>query len=69
MNSIDKLIQDFDKTRKIKLDKFIMEINDVVEKYVEKKSIDLVLNKKHILMGKNKYNITNEIMEILNSQN
>ena len=65
----DRLVEVFDKTRKSKLDKFILEINDIVEKYVEKKSIDLVLNKKHILMGKNKYNITNEIMDILNNQN
>lgn len=65
----DRLVEGFDKTRKTKLDEFILEINDIVEKYVENKSIDLVLNKKHILMGKNKYNITNEIMEILNSQN
>ena len=65
----DKLVQDFDKIRKTKLNEFILEINDIVEEYVEKKSINLVLNKKHILMGKNKYNITNEIMEILNNQN
>ena len=65
----DRLVEGFDKTRKTKLDEFILEINDIVEKYVEKKSIDLVLNKKHILMGKNNYNITNEIMEILNTQN
>ena len=65
----DKLVKGFDKTRKTKLDEFILEINDIVEKYVEKESIDLVLNKKHILMGKNKYNITNEIMDILNNQN
>ena len=65
----DRMVKGFDKTRKTKLDEFILEINDIVEKYVEKKSIDLVLNKKHILMGKNKYNITNEIMAILNSQN
>ena len=65
----DKLVQDFDKIRKTKLNEFILEINDIVEEYVQKKSINLVLNKKHILMGKNKYNITNEIMEILNNQN
>ena len=65
----DKLVEGFDKTRKTKLNEFILEINNIVEEYVEKKSIDLVLNKKHILMGKNKYNITNEIMDILNNQN
>ncbi len=64
----DRLVQGFDKTRKTKLNKFMLEINNIVEEYVEKKSIDLVLNKKHILMGKNNYNITNEILEILNSQ-
>ena len=64
----DKLVQGFDKTRKTKLNEFMLEINKIVEEYVEKKSIDLVLNKKHILMGKNNYNITNEILELLNNQ-
>ena len=64
----DKLVQGFDKIRKTKLNEFMLEINKIVEEYVEKKSIDLVLNKKHILMGKNNYNITNEILELLNNQ-
>jgi len=64
----EKLVQGFDKMRKNKLNDFMLEINNIVEEYVEKKSIDLVLNKKHILMGKNNYNITNEIMKILNSK-
>ena len=29
----------------------------------------IVLNKKDILMGKNKYNITNEILELVNKSN
>ena len=65
----DNLAQDFEATRKTKLDQFMLEINNIVEKYVKKESIDLVLNKKHILMGKNNYNISNQIMEILNNQN
>ena len=65
----DNLAQDFEAIRKTKLDQFMFEINNIVEKYVKKESIDLVLNKKHILMGKNNYNISNQIMEILNNQN
>ena len=64
----DKLVQGFDKIRKTKLNEFMLEINKIVEEYVEKESIDIVLNKKHILMGKNNYNITNEILELLNNQ-
>ena len=64
----DKFVQDFDRIRKTKLNEFMLEINKIVEEYVEKKSIDLVLNKKHILMGKNNYNITNEILVLLNNQ-
>ncbi len=64
----DKLVKNFDKTQKTKINEFMLEITEIVEAYVEKKSIDLVLNKKHILMGKNNYNITNEIMVILNSR-
>ena len=44
-------------------------VNQILGDYVEKNAIDLVLNKKDILMGKNKYNITNEILELVNKSN
>ena len=65
----DKMVTEFKKTREIKINEFIKLIDKLLGEYVEKNSIDLVLNKKDILMGKNNYNITEEILKIVNNTN
>ena len=65
----DKMVTEFKKTREIKINEFIKLIDKLLGDYVEKNSIDLVLNKKDILMGKNNYNITEEILKIVNNTN
>ena len=64
-----KLASDFTEIRKNKINDFFKTIDNVLREYVEKNSIDLVLNKKDILIGKNNYNITNEILKIVNNLN
>ena len=44
-------------------------LDKILADYVQKNSIDIVLNKKDILMGKNNYNITDEILKIVNNTN
>jgi len=65
----DELVKNFKQLRQEEINKFIKLVNQILGEYVEKNAIDLVLNKKDILMGKNKYNITNEIMELVNKSN
>ena len=65
----DKLVKNFNQVRQQEINKFIKLVDEILGEYVEKNAIDLVLNKKDILMGKNKYNITNEIMELVNKSN
>ena len=65
----DKLVKNFNQLRQQEINKFIELVDEILGEYVEKNSIDLVLNKKDILMGKNKYNITNEILELVNKSN
>ena len=62
----DKLVKNYNQLRKQEINKFIKLVDELLGEYVEKNAIDLVLNKKDILMGKNKYNITNEILELVN---
>ena len=62
----NKLAKDFTETRKTKINEFFKTIDKVLREYVENNSIDLVLNKKDILIGKNNYNITDEILKIVN---
>ena len=68
-NDKDKLVKDFKVFRQEEINNFIKLVNQILGDYVEKNSIDLVLNKKDILMGKNEYNITNEILELVNKSN
>ena len=60
-------ITKFKKQKEENINNFLKIVDKILTEYVKKNSIDLVLNKKDILMGKNNYNITNEIMNILNN--
>ena len=64
-----KLVKNFNQLRQQEINEFIKLVDQILGEYVEKNAIDLVLNKKDILMGKNKYNITNEILELVNKSN
>ena len=63
------IAKNFQKQRQEKINNFLKIVDKILAEYVKKNSIDIVLNKKDILMGKNNYNITNEIMQIINSEN
>ncbi len=65
----DKLVKNFNQLKKKEINNFVNVVNQILGDYVEKNAIDLVLNKKDILMGKNKYNITNVILELVNKSN
>ena len=65
----EELVKNFNQVRQQEINKFIKLVDEILGEYVEKNAIDLVLNKKDILMGKNKYNITNEILELVNKSN
>jgi len=43
-------------------------VNPIIKKYMEEKKINLVLDKKSVLMGDTNLEITNQVIEILNSQ-
>ena len=65
-NDKNELVKSFANQREKKINNFFQIINNILANYVEKNSIDLVLNKKDILIGKNEYNITGDILEIVN---
>jgi len=45
---------------------FFDAINPLISDYMEKKSINIIIEKKNIFIGKNTHDITNEILEIIN---
>ena len=59
------------KLNKIKQDefkKFLKEINLIIQDYMKKKSIDIVLDKKQLFIGSSKNDITEDILKIINQK-
>lgn len=60
------LLTKFKKQREENINNFLKIVDKILAEYVKKNSIDLVLNKKDIIMGKNSYNITDNILKKVN---
>ena len=62
----NQLFTEFKKKRENRINDFIQIVDNILGEYVKANSIDLVLNKKDIIMGKNSFNITEEILKKVN---
>ena len=58
----------FSEIKSIKFKDFFDKINPLISNYMEKKSINMIIEKKNIFIGRNTNDITNEILEIINSK-
>ena len=63
-----KTIKDLNIKRKKELDQFLKRINPIVQEYMKEKSIDMIIDKKNIFMAKSNNDITEDILEIINSK-
>ncbi len=61
-----KINFEYSKKRKKAINDFLKKITPLIENYVKENSISLVLNQKNIFIGSKKYDITNDIIEIVN---
>jgi outer membrane protein len=61
-----KINDEFKKDRIKKLNILIDEFNKIINNYIDNNSIDIVINKKNLYMGKESSDITNEILSKLN---
>ena len=61
----NKIIKEFEITKKNELDNFLKRITPFIEKYIAENSVGLVLNQKNIFIADKKYDITNEIIAIV----
>ena len=50
------------------LNEFLKLINPIIQEYMKEKSIDMIIDKKNIFMAKSKNDITNDILEIVNTK-
>ena len=60
-----KISIEFDKKKQKELDEFMKFISPIIENYIREKSITIVLNKKNIFIASKDYDITNEIINIV----
>ena len=59
-------MKDFKKHEKEKINFFFKEVNPVIHKFMEKNSIDILLDRKNVFIGKKNSDITNQIIQELN---
>ena len=62
------LVKNFNNLKKKEIENLISLINPILTNYVEQNSIDIVFEKKNILLGKKDYDITGELLKVVNNQ-
>ena len=59
---------EFENKRNDLLNNFFKKIRPIIEKYVEENNISAVLNKKNIFIANKKYDITEELIKVINEK-
>jgi outer membrane protein len=62
----DKLSGEFNKLKNNKISDFMKNVEPLVSNYIKENSINIVLDKKIVIIGKKDHDITLEILEIVN---
>ena len=62
----DGLVKDFEQNKNKKLNFFFKKVNPIIQKFMDKNSIDILLDRKNIFIGKKNSDITNQIIQELN---
>jgi Skp family chaperone for outer membrane proteins len=63
-----KQIQELKTKRKRNIINFISLLNPIIEKYMSDNSIYMVIDKKNVFIAKKDYDITNNLIELINNQ-
>ena len=56
----------FEEEKKKKLNNFLLNITPLIETFVKENSINIVLNEKNLFIASKNFDITNQIIEIVN---
>ena len=64
--SREKAFLEFDENKKKKLNDFLVKITPLIENYVKENSINIVLNQKNLFIANKKFDITDQIIQIVN---
>ena len=63
-----KMVEDFNNYKKRELDGILNKISPIINAYMEKKSVKILLDSKNILIGRSNLNLTNEIIKEINEK-
>ena len=63
-----KVINDFNQKKKEQFEEFFKKITPIIENYVAENKIDIILDKKNIFLASKKKDITQEIINIIDSK-
>jgi outer membrane protein len=63
-----KMVKEFNDLKKKELDNIFNKISPIINIYMEKKSVKILLDSKNILIGRNDLNFTKELLDEINKQ-
>ena len=63
-----KKIVEFEKNKKNMIDSYLKQINPLIEEYVKKNSIEMVINKNNLFIASKKLDISNDIIQIIDDK-
>lgn len=61
-----KFFLEFEKNKKKKLNDFLAKVTPLIQSFVKENSINIVLNEKNLFIANKKFDITNQIIQIIN---
>ena len=64
----NEMVKSLDQTKKEKLSDFFKKINPIIQNYMDTNSIDILLERKNVFIGKNKSDITDIIIKIIDNK-
>jgi outer membrane protein len=63
-----KMVEDFNNYKKKNLDGILSKISPILNAYMEKKSVKILLDSKNILIGRSNLDLTNEVIKEINEK-
>ena len=63
-----KMVEDFKNFKKKEFDGILSKISPIINAYMEKKSVKILLDSKNILIGRSNLNLTNEVINEINDK-
>ena len=62
------MVSDFQKKKQISLKNFFNQINPLIQNYMDENSINILLDRKNVFIGKTDSDITNVIVDKINKE-